>query len=177
MNRGPGQCLINEVAQYNVIQHPWKLHKHLYSSRHREHDVIMNAMASRIPSLTIVYSTFIQAQAKENIKASRHWPLCGEFTGDRWIPRTKGQYAENVSIWRRHHAKHDAQDDGLPILPKKIQRMYKDQGTNITKENKQPWHKPSKMKDGNPFPAPWASYQIRKIAGCACAGNAGNVQR
>ena len=22
---------------------------------------------------------------------------------------------------------------------------------------------------------PWASYQIRKIAGCACAGNAGNV--
>ena len=24
-------------------------------------------------------------------------------------------------------------------------------------------------------PAPWASYQIRKIAVCACAGNAGNV--
>ena len=23
--------------------------------------------------------------------------------------------------------------------------------------------------------SPWASYQIRKIAGCACAGNAGNV--
>ena len=22
---------------------------------------------------------------------------------------------------------------------------------------------------------PWTSYQIRKIAGCACAGNAGNV--
>ena len=28
----------------------------------------------------------------------------------------------------------------------------------------------------NSFPyAPWASYQIRIIAGCACAGNAGNV--
>ena len=27
---------------------------------------------------------------KENIKAARHWPLCGEFTGDRCIPRTKG---------------------------------------------------------------------------------------
>ena len=25
------------------------------------------------------------------------------------------------------------------------------------------------------FPWQWASYQIRKIAGCACAGNAGNV--
>ena len=30
-------------------------------------------------------------QIKKNIKAPRHWPLCGEFTGDRWIPRTNGQ--------------------------------------------------------------------------------------
>ena len=35
---------------------------------------------------------FIQAQIKENIKAQCHWPLWGEFTGDRWIPRTKGQW-------------------------------------------------------------------------------------
>ena len=34
---------------------------------------------------------FVQVQIKENIKAPRHWPLCGEFTADRWIPRTKGQ--------------------------------------------------------------------------------------
>ena len=34
---------------------------------------------------------FIQTQIKENIKAPRHWPLCGEFTGDQWIPRTNGQ--------------------------------------------------------------------------------------
>ena len=33
----------------------------------------------------------VQAQIKENIKAPRHWPLCGEFTGDRRIPHTKGQ--------------------------------------------------------------------------------------
>ena len=31
---------------------------------------------------------FIRAQIKETIKAPRHWPLCGEFTGNRWIPRT-----------------------------------------------------------------------------------------
>ena len=30
-------------------------------------------------------------QINENIKAPRHWPLCWEFTGHRWIPRTKGQ--------------------------------------------------------------------------------------
>ena len=52
-------------------------------------DVVMSAMASQITSLMIVYSTFIQAQFKENIKAPRHWPLCGEFTGDRWSPRTR----------------------------------------------------------------------------------------
>ena len=33
---------------------------------------------------------FIQVQIKENIKAPRHWPLCGEFTGDRWLPPHKG---------------------------------------------------------------------------------------
>ena len=34
---------------------------------------------------------FIEAKIKENIKALRHWPLWGEFTGDQWIPRTKRQ--------------------------------------------------------------------------------------
>ena len=33
---------------------------------------------------------FVQPQIKENIKALRHWPLWGEFTGDRWIPLTNG---------------------------------------------------------------------------------------
>ena len=32
----------------------------------------MGAMASQIISLKIVYSTFIQVQIKENIKAPRH---------------------------------------------------------------------------------------------------------
>ena len=49
-------------------------------------DVIMSAMASQITSRTIVY-----AQLKENIKAQRHRPLLGEFTGNWWILHTKGQ--------------------------------------------------------------------------------------
>ena len=36
---------------------------------------------------------FIRAQIKDNIEAPRYWPLCGEFTGDRWILRTNGQYS------------------------------------------------------------------------------------
>ena len=43
------------------------------------------------PASRLFTQPFIQAQIKENIKASRHWPLWEEFTGDRWIPRTKGQ--------------------------------------------------------------------------------------
>ena len=51
----------------------------------------MSAMASQLISLTIFTQPFIQAQIRDDIKAPRHWALCGEFTGDRWIPRTKGQ--------------------------------------------------------------------------------------
>ena len=54
-------------------------------------DVIMGAIASQITSLIIVYSIIIQTQIKEIIKAPRHWPLCEDFTGDWWIPRTNGQ--------------------------------------------------------------------------------------
>ena len=43
------------------------------------------------PASPLFTQPFIRAQIKENIKALRHWPLCGEFTGDRWIPRTNGQ--------------------------------------------------------------------------------------
>ena len=43
------------------------------------------------PASPLFSEPFIQAQTKENIKAQRNWPLCGEFTGDRWIPRTNGQ--------------------------------------------------------------------------------------
>ena len=55
-------------------------------------DVIMSTMVFQITSLTIVYSAvFFYAQIKENIKAPRHWLMWGEFTGDQWIPSTKGR--------------------------------------------------------------------------------------
>ena len=52
----------------------------------------MGTMASQITNLSIAYSTVYSAtHERKNIKAPRHGPLCGEFTCDRWIPRTKGQ--------------------------------------------------------------------------------------
>ena len=62
-------------------------------TRSHHNDVIMSAMASQITSLTsVLLNRLFKAQIKENIKAARHWLLWGEFTGDRWIPRKKGQY-------------------------------------------------------------------------------------
>ena len=61
------------------------------SRLHLDHysDVIMGAMASQIISLTVVYLNVYSAA--QNIKPPRHWPLCREFTGDRWISHTNGQ--------------------------------------------------------------------------------------
>ena len=46
----------------------------------------MGTIASQITSLKIVYSTFFQAQIKENTKTPRHWHLCWEFTGTGEFP-------------------------------------------------------------------------------------------
>ena len=60
-------------------------------------DVIMDTMVSQITSLTMFTQPFIQMQINENIKAHRHWPLCGEF------PAQMASNMENVSIWWRYH--------------------------------------------------------------------------
>ena len=54
--------------------------------RRNGRDCVLKSPASRLFT-----QPFIQTQIKENIKSPRHWPLCGEFTGDRWILRTTGQ--------------------------------------------------------------------------------------
>ena len=51
--------------------------EHYSDVRHNEHDG--------------VWIHHPDSLIKENIKAPRHWPLWGEFTGDRLIPRTKDQ--------------------------------------------------------------------------------------
>ena len=63
----------------------------------------MSMIASQITSPTIFTQPLIQAQIKENIKAPRLWPLCGEFTGTGEFPAQMASNAENVSIWWRHH--------------------------------------------------------------------------
>ena len=46
---------------------------------------------------------FFQAQNKENIKASRRWPLWGNPPVIDGFPSQRARNAGNVLIWRRHH--------------------------------------------------------------------------
>ena len=46
-------------------------------------DVIMSKIASQITGVSIVYLT-VSSGAHQR-KYPRHWPLSGEFTGDRWL--------------------------------------------------------------------------------------------
>ena len=57
-------------------------------------DVIMTMLASQITSLTVVYSIVYSGVNQRKHQTPRHWPLCGKFTGDRWISRTNGQLRE-----------------------------------------------------------------------------------
>ena len=53
-------------------------------------DVIMSAKASQIIGVSMVCWTVCSGADQRKIKALRHWPLWGEFTGDRWNYPHKG---------------------------------------------------------------------------------------
>ena len=67
--------------RFHAWNKQWEKHKEMCGVAH------LDTAVSRLFT-----QQFIQAEIKENIKAPRHWPLWGEFTGDRWIPHTKGQW-------------------------------------------------------------------------------------
>ena len=80
-------CVTTKFASWRLSSFNAVVHE--LSQLFHYSDVIMGAMVSQITSLTIVCSTVYQAQIKEYTKAPRHWPLCGEITGHRWIPPHK----------------------------------------------------------------------------------------
>ena len=54
-------------------------------------DVIMSLIASQITSLTIVYSAVYSDADQREHQSPASLAFVGEFTGDRWFPRTNGQ--------------------------------------------------------------------------------------
>ena len=64
-------------TRHRLLTLQWRHNEPDGISYHQPYDCLINRL--------------FKAQIRETIKAPRHWPLCGEFTGDWWIPRTKGQ--------------------------------------------------------------------------------------
>ena len=66
------------------------------------------------PASQLFTEPLIQAYIKENNKPPRHWPLWGDFTVDRWIPHTNGQWRGKClhlmtsscmkTSWHRHNS-------------------------------------------------------------------------
>ena len=62
-------------------------------------------IASQITSLTSVYSTVYSGADKKKTSKLRVTGLCvGNSPGTGEFPAQRASYAENVSIWWRHHA-------------------------------------------------------------------------
>ena len=51
----------------------------------------MGAMAPQTTSLTIIFSTVYSGADQRKNQSSASLAFVREFTGDRWIPRTKDQ--------------------------------------------------------------------------------------
>ena len=68
-------------------------------------DVIMTMLASQITSLTVVYSIVYSGvnQRKHQSSASLAFVCAGNSPGTGEFPAQMASYAENVSIWWRHH--------------------------------------------------------------------------
>ena len=87
-----------DLAKHNKIALQRRHNKRVCVWNHQPHDCLINRL--------------FKAQMKENIKALRHWPLCGEFTGDRWIPCTKGPVTrkifpfDDVIVEKKHTSNH-----------------------------------------------------------------------
>ena len=121
-------------------------------------DVIMTTIASQLTSLAVVYSTVYSDAGQRKHQSSASLAFVWGIHRSRWIPHTKASYAENVSIWWRHHESQGSTLWGVS--------NWHENGIRFTC-----WIAYKK----NMGIFAWTSYQIRKIAGCACAGNAGNI--
>ena len=123
-------CLIacSYLAGVATVKLRWQLPNN--DTSHRIQKVIVMTsqwVRRRLKSPASRLFTQLIIQIKENIKAPRHWPLCGEFTGDWWIPRTKGQWRGKcfhlmTSSWSFMHSRNvydDTYEQSFPNLDPK----------------------------------------------------------
>ena len=93
-------CVLCDDDRFDILSYMsvWGRSFHIITMTSQWARLRLNSTAPRLFT-----QLFIQAEIKENIKAPRHWPLCGEFTGTGEFPTQMASNAENVYIWWRHH--------------------------------------------------------------------------
>ena len=80
--------LSTEVIEYH--QYSLKFGNKLLLWRHNGR----GSVSIKSPAPRLFTQPFIQARIKQNIKAPRHWPLCGEITRTGEFPAQRAIYAE-----------------------------------------------------------------------------------
>ena len=139
---------------------PWSLSSVDYEltteSTDHYNDIIMRVMASQISGASIVYSTVGSGADQRKHQSSASLSFVWEFTGDQWIPRTKGQKHRNVSIWWCHHAPHT-----LPpqlVYDLSIVSISENNGHNLTSN----WPRLQWVSDEveRPFRLQWSIHHI-----------------
>ena len=106
----------------------------------------MTTLASQITSLKVVYSAVYSDADQRKHQSSASLAFVWGIRRDRWIPRKKASYAENVSIWWRHHelaknGNHTYVAD-LTVTAEQsntIKTTWRDRIRTICKENEDDW--------------------------------------
>ena len=73
-----------ELWEYLLSSHI--IHGHTLQWRHNEHDGVSNHQRQGC-----LLNRLFRRRSKKTSNLRITGPLCGKFTGDRWIPHTKGQ--------------------------------------------------------------------------------------
>ena len=105
---GSGQVMLT-ISYFimNVITYPcWAQGWSVLVKGSHYNDIIMGSIASQITSPTIVYSAvfFFGRRSKKTSKLRATGLCAGNLPGTGKFPAQMVSYAENVSIWWRHHA-------------------------------------------------------------------------
>ena len=89
-------CFCNSRLVYNFLRLCWFWFRHVVLLHYS--GAILSAMASQIPGVSIVYSTFGSGADQRIHQSSASLAFVREFPDFRWIPRTHDQILRTIEI-------------------------------------------------------------------------------
>ena len=90
--------LLHNLAWMIITYFSHMIYPHIVSHLGNNINIIMSAMVSQITGFTIVYLNVCSDADQRKHQSPSPWPLGGKFTGDWWIPHTKGPFDDIIMI-------------------------------------------------------------------------------